>query len=474
VPIYTVFVGPNGAGDTLGSQNLLRLAQATGGQRLIFSGPDSLAPLFQLLSDRGRQYQLTYRSSLSATGQHRLAARVRLPGGGPAVSNEIVFPLRVTAPMLHLGALPPSVVRVAASHDADPATADPAALEVPLTVDFPDGHPRAVRLAQLLVDGQVVVTQTNTSALAPMIWPLAAYAEAGDHQLQARLIDELGLAAESEAVMVNVSLQRPAAPPGPPLLPQVNDHLPSLAVMVALAGLALAAAIGLLAWGWAARRQRLAEAQALEAAATLAARPVVRRVKKAGSGATEPLSAPPQSPTPARPPARLSLPHLARPTFRLGGRPGLTPLKGACYFQVVEPGAGGAARPDIDLTAPHLTLGRDAAVADTVFHDRSVSRLHARVEVQDSRVTIVDQGSTSGTWVNYTPLHGDAGCELRHGDLVNLGRVQLRFLRRDAPPLNGNGARVVPATRREPAPVPGGSSASLPGVHDAGASDKAA
>ena len=75
----------------------------------------------------------------------------------------------------------------------------------------------------------------------------------------------------------------------------------------------------------------------------------------------------------------------------------------------------GAPRPDIDLAAPHLTFGRDAALAETVFHDRSVSRLHARVVVQDGRVTIVDQGSTSGTWVNYAPVPGEAGCE-RHGN----------------------------------------------------------
>jgi hypothetical protein len=378
-----------------------------------------------------------------------------------------VFPLRIEAPTLSLGGVPASVVRVAASHDADLAAADPTVLDVPLVVDFPDGHARGLRLAQLLVDGQPVVTQTNPSGLTNLAWPLAAYVEAGDHQLQARIIDELGLAAESALVPVSISLQVPAAPAGAPLLTQVNSNWPLLAV--ALTGLGLAAAIGLGAWWWMARRQQLlAEAEADEA--TVAARPVVRRVVKV-NGAAPPAPPEPEPPA-ARPVARLSLPHVSLPavslpSFRWGQRPSLAPPKGVCYFEVVEAGGGGSARPDIDLAAPHLTLGRDAAVADTVFHDRSVSRLHARVVVQDHRVLIVDQGSTSGTWVNYTPVEGAAGCELKHGDLVNLGRVQLRFLRRDAPPANGNGARVVKAQSAAPGiaahpPTPGAPSAGAP------------
>ena len=463
VPIFPVFVGPIGADNTLGAQNLARLAEATGGERVIFSGPESLQPLFQLLSDRGRQYTLTYRSTLDTTGQHRVAAQVTLPGGAPVASNEAVFPLRVEAPLVSLAGVPASVVRVAASHDADLATADPTVLEVPLVVDFPDGHPRGLRLAQLLVDGQAVLTQTNVSTLDSLAWPLAGHVEAGDHQLQARVIDELGLAAESAPALVSVSVQRPAAPPAPPLMEQVNDNWPLAAV--ALSGLLLAVGIGVGAWWWLARRQRLAaeaEAAALEAALAAQSRVKVRKVTRspktngaapaAGAAPVEGAAAP--EPKPA---ARLSLPHVSLPTFRWGSRPNLMAPRGLCYFQVVDSGAGAHAgpRPDIDLAAPHLTLGRDAAVADTVFHDRSVSALHARVVVSDGRVTIVDQGSTAGTWVNYTPVPDDGGCELRHGDLVNLGRVQLRFLRRDTPPANGNGARVTPAPAATHSPTAG-------------------
>src|SRR5690606_1959269 len=109
VRVFPVFVGPIGAGNTLGSQNLQRLAEATGGQRFIFEGPESLTPLFQLLSDSGRQYELSYRSTLDTTGQHQLHAQVSLPGGGPVLSNEAAFPLRIEAPQLRLEGLPTSL-----------------------------------------------------------------------------------------------------------------------------------------------------------------------------------------------------------------------------------------------------------------------------------------------------------------------------------------------------------------------------
>lgn len=76
--------------------------------------------------------------------------------------------------------------------------------------------------------------------------------------------------------------------------------------------------------------------------------------------------------------------------------------------------------------------------ADIIITDPLVSRRHARVHVQDSRVLLEDLGSTNGTFVrrdgrdeelNGTPF------ELRHGDEVYLGppdepdAVVLRYIR---------------------------------------------
>jgi pSer/pThr/pTyr-binding forkhead associated (FHA) protein len=123
-------------------------------------------------------------------------------------------------------------------------------------------------------------------------------------------------------------------------------------------------------------------------------------------------------------------------------------------LQVVEPGGGGAPAPNIELLAPALTLGRDGAVAETIFHDRSVSRLHARLVQEDGSYRIFDSGSTSGTWVNYTPIPSGAGHLLQDGDLINLGRVQLRYQRRDLAAAGSPGPRVALVTPATAAATP--------------------
>jgi hypothetical protein len=478
VSISSLYVGPAGSEATTGAQNLRRLAELTGGLPLVFAGPDSLSPFFDLAAEQGRQYTLSFRSTVAATGQHSLAAQVTLPGSDPAGAGEtlstadFIFPLRVEPPRLSLGDLPASVVRVAPSAQADPAAAEPAALEIPLLIDFPDGHARDLHSLELLADGQVVASLPAGPAAAAVTWPLAAYAGSGDHVLQAHLVDELGLAAESEPVTVNVSLQVPAAPP--PISGPVRFFTqPGLPLLVlALSGLLLAVGVGVAAW-WGltrAERARTSEAsqdvEVTQAAAPV--RPVVPRgaatwPSRATRAARAAAAKTPAQPEPApgaasvtetRPsaPSRWHLPSIGLPAFRWSGRAPAASA-GAAYLEVVDPGGGGAPRADIELLARPLSLGRDGAVAETVFHDRSVSRLHARIVPVDGSFRLFDAGSTSGTWVNYAPLAPECGHDLRHGDLINLGRVQLRFKRRDLPAANGaNDARVVKVT---PAQAPG-------------------
>jgi hypothetical protein len=451
VPIFTVYVGPAGSEATVGANNLQRLSQQTGGQRLVFEDPESFRPLFQMLSDHGRQYRLSYRSTLASTGQHWLQVRAAIAEGAEVASEEAVFPLRVLTPMVAVQDLPDSIVRVAPAHDAEPAAAEPAAYEVRAAIDFPDGHQRSVRLAELVVDGQPVASlRDQAGPMLLLAWPLAQYAESAEHSLQVRVMDELGLIAESAVLTVNVSLQVPAAPPAAETGIAALPAWPFLAA--AAAGLLLAAAIGAAAWAMVARRAEAepeAEAPARSASAgwsaadieaTMPARPPAPRNGQPDWRGQEGQRAP----APTR--RGLSL-----PPFRWPGRASRPAPRAAASLEVVEPGGGGSPRADIELISDTITLGRDAAVAEAVFHDRSVSRLHARIAAEDGGFRVYDAGSTSGTWVNYVPVPADAGCLLRHGDLINLGRVQLRFKLREAEtgvPQPG-GVRVAPAEPKD-------------------------
>jgi DNA-binding winged helix-turn-helix (wHTH) protein len=78
----------------------------------------------------------------------------------------------------------------------------------------------------------------------------------------------------------------------------------------------------------------------------------------------------------------------------------------------------------LSLTAGENLLGRDKGAAVTL-DAASVSRHHARILVEGPRATLEDLGSKNGTCVNGEPVRGTR--ELRDGDAVRLGEVQLLF-----------------------------------------------
>lgn len=69
-------------------------------------------------------------------------------------------------------------------------------------------------------------------------------------------------------------------------------------------------------------------------------------------------------------------------------------------------------------------IGR-AASADLVLEDPHLSRRHAAVRLTDDGVSLVDLGSTNGTWMNDRRIVGTE--YLADGDVIRIGRTELRF-----------------------------------------------
>jgi DNA-binding winged helix-turn-helix (wHTH) protein len=78
----------------------------------------------------------------------------------------------------------------------------------------------------------------------------------------------------------------------------------------------------------------------------------------------------------------------------------------------------------LPLTAGENLIGRDKAAA-VCLDAASVSRHHARILVEGPRATLEDLGSKNGTLLNGERMRGTR--ELRDGDAVRLGDVQLLF-----------------------------------------------
>lgn len=71
-----------------------------------------------------------------------------------------------------------------------------------------------------------------------------------------------------------------------------------------------------------------------------------------------------------------------------------------------------------------LTIGRDP-VADIFLNDVTVSRGHARLKIGGGEVTVSDDGSLNGTYVNNVLVDSAV---LKTGDALQIGMFQMVFL----------------------------------------------
>lgn len=77
-----------------------------------------------------------------------------------------------------------------------------------------------------------------------------------------------------------------------------------------------------------------------------------------------------------------------------------------------------------DIVKPDMTIGRSSS-CDIQILTHFVSREHARLELDEDRVTLEDLGSTNGVFVNAVRVDRQI---LQHGDWVTIGETQFRFL----------------------------------------------
>src|SRR4030042_5375436 len=76
------------------------------------------------------------------------------------------------------------------------------------------------------------------------------------------------------------------------------------------------------------------------------------------------------------------------------------------------------------LGKANVTLGRATINEIVLLHDSKVSRHHARIDKKEAGFTIVDLGSTNGTYVNGNRV---ASSGLAPGAVIKLGDTRFRF-----------------------------------------------
>jgi hypothetical protein len=110
------------------------------------------------------------------------------------------------------------------------------------------------------------------------------------------------------------------------------------------------------------------------------------------------------------------------------------------YDEDTAPGLSSAAVPEVvpqlfaiaksdrNVWQERILVGRSTN-NDVVIRDRSVSKLHAIVRMEDeSTVQLADHKSTNGTSHRGRRLDPGETVDLRYGDLVHFGLVAVRFI----------------------------------------------
>lgn len=93
-------------------------------------------------------------------------------------------------------------------------------------------------------------------------------------------------------------------------------------------------------------------------------------------------------------------------------------------LEIVQPARAPLVAGEVILLRGALTIGREPD-NDLVVDEETVSSRHARLLPRDGRWWIEDLGSTNGTLVNDAQVVGSL--PLGRGDLIQMGRVRLRF-----------------------------------------------
>ncbi len=420
IRIFIWYVDANTTFATTSAAAFNNLAIQTGGTMFQYSGEERFPDPEAYFSPLRRIYTLSYTSRLKTAGEHSLSTQVTLPTGA-AVSVDQKFSMDIQPPN-PIPVTPSSQIIRQAPAD-DPFNTDhllPAAQELEIIIEFPDGHPRALTRTTLYVDGQIV-DENTVEPFNKFNWNLSAYAESGEHQIIVEAVDILGLSKASMSVPVTVTVIKPPSGPAAFL---AKYRTPITFGSIILAGLAL---FFILLGG----RFRLSSIRAAQNARRAEADPLTQSVG-AMTQAPAPIAA-----TPAGKSKKWSLfSKKAVAAAKSKKEAKAARNAAASFFRVNGDGQIAVAAP-IPVIEQEIIFGTDPVQCTQIMDDPSISSVHARLrQTDDGGFLLLDNNSIAGTWVNYEPIPRE-GYRIGHGDMVHFGQLMYRFLL-TAPPVISN------------------------------------
>lgn len=385
------------------------LTVQTGGSMFVYSGQEALPDPDGYLNPMRYYYRAAFDSAVQASGSYDIGVEISRGGGTwVAEPRPVYFNVQPPNPIF---LSPPSVIeRVwGEAQGEEESVLLPASVTLQIVVEFIDGHPRSLQASRLLVDGLLAVENTS-EPFDSFTWDLNGYDTSARHLLVVEVEDVLGLTRRSIETPVDISV----AAAQPNILKSILTTR-NLLILGGILGAGIVLILGMGALGK--RVQRMSAA--------------TRKVYK------DPLTQPlPEQKQMVQPVTRASA--VNRPTWP---RYAVSSLSSAPAWLLRVPDTGSlvwpAGKPDISppsnpasaipLSRRETRLGSDERLVDFKINSPTVSPQHARIrQTAEGGFLIQDAGSTAGTWINYAPVPAK-GILMRHGDLVQIGRVSFRF-----------------------------------------------
>ncbi len=188
--VFVWFVDAENQFDSPSANAFRMLAQQTNGGFFAYSGKEEFPDPGEYFAPLRNIYSLTYPSAVNSSGEHTVSLTVKAPDGQLTAPDQ-TFSVEVEPPNPIFLSPPLSITRQPPADDLYSEEYSPTRQQVEILVEFPDGHTRAIKRTALLVDGEVVDTNTS-KPFEKFSWDLTPYTESGQHELVAEVEDELG------------------------------------------------------------------------------------------------------------------------------------------------------------------------------------------------------------------------------------------------------------------------------------------
>ncbi|MBX3010463.1 MAG: FHA domain-containing protein [Caldilineaceae bacterium] len=421
IRIHPVMLGPEVAAQR---KNLEYLSTMTDGQYAHLASLENLDPLWQTLAKGQQQRILIYRSQQATPRDVTVA--LTLPDGRALTATRNVpgtslLPITVNAILDMEGS---AILKYAEAHDTPLAQLGPQQLAISASFRWDDGYPRRLRRVEYQV-GERIEVREEPSFEEPFLFPIDTF-DTGSYSVRVRAIDELGLIGESQPQLFSIEVVRPPAPTPTPDEMLVVQATNAVQVAAAATQEAVVAATRLASESERADVLQATADDAIGQVQTLTWTTIAATAFGviALAYAIYVLS----SRDRRRQATQIITGTIAAATEPFRPRRGGASQEPRAQLVLVDDGGTPGMPAVIPLARAGVRIGRDPAVVNVPLADRRVSKLHCRI-VEDgptSGYRILDEGSTSGTYVNdqEVDIHGRV---LQANDVVGIGPLIYRF-----------------------------------------------